>query len=201
MSSSRSRTCRGRAGGARRRGLRGGLLHRTLRRASSRARSSPGLRGLESRTLRAWPSAAAPGCRREAEPQQPKHLAGRAARGAAGGYQDGYRDGWSALDGFKQSFATQATAQLGALVSSLDAEFDGCSADRRAPGAFARHRAGAPGGARRTGPPGAGGGGGGGRRWKRVLLSARHITVHVHPRTCRWWPRAPPRCSPPAARG
>jgi flagellar assembly protein FliH len=44
----------------------------------------------------------------------------RAARQA--GYQDGYRDGLVALDNFKQSFAQQATAQVGALVKSFDAE-------------------------------------------------------------------------------
>ncbi len=38
------------------------------------------------------------------------------------GYQAGYRDGLVALEGFKQSFAQQATAQVGALLSSFDAE-------------------------------------------------------------------------------
>jgi flagellar assembly protein FliH len=38
------------------------------------------------------------------------------------GYQDGYRDGLVALDSFKQAFAAQMTAQLGALVASFDAE-------------------------------------------------------------------------------
>lgn len=36
------------------------------------------------------------------------------------GYQDGYRDGLVALDSFKQNFAQQATAQVGALLSSFD---------------------------------------------------------------------------------
>lgn len=39
------------------------------------------------------------------------------------GYQAGYRDGLVALEGFKQSFAQQATAQVGALITSFDAEF------------------------------------------------------------------------------
>jgi flagellar assembly protein FliH len=39
------------------------------------------------------------------------------------GYQDGYRDGLVALDGFKQSFAQQMSAQLGVLVKNFDAEF------------------------------------------------------------------------------
>ncbi len=36
------------------------------------------------------------------------------------GYQDGYRDGLVALDSFKQSFATQMSAQIGALVTRFD---------------------------------------------------------------------------------
>jgi flagellar assembly protein FliH len=39
------------------------------------------------------------------------------------GYQDGYRDGLVALDSFKQAFASQMSAQLGALVAAFDAEF------------------------------------------------------------------------------
>jgi flagellar assembly protein FliH len=39
------------------------------------------------------------------------------------GYQDGYRDGLVALESFKQAFATQMSAQLGALVTAFDAEF------------------------------------------------------------------------------
>jgi flagellar assembly protein FliH len=42
-----------------------------------------------------------------------------------GGYQDGYRDGMAALEGFKQGFATQITAQLGRLVESHGAQLDG----------------------------------------------------------------------------
>ena len=39
------------------------------------------------------------------------------------GYQDGYRDGLVALESFKQAFATQMSAQLGTLVAAFDAEF------------------------------------------------------------------------------
>ena len=46
----------------------------------------------------------------------------RAARQA--GYQDGYRDGLVALEGFKQSFAAQTTAQVGGLVASLGEQLD-----------------------------------------------------------------------------
>ena len=51
----------------------------------------------------------------------------RAARQA--GYQDGYRDGLVALDGFKQGFAAQTTAQIGTLLQSLGAELDGLQQD------------------------------------------------------------------------
>ncbi len=51
----------------------------------------------------------------------------RAARQA--GYQDGYRDGLVALDAFKQSFAAQTTTQIGTLLQSLDAEFGGLQQD------------------------------------------------------------------------
>ncbi len=47
----------------------------------------------------------------------------RAARQS--GYQDGYRDGLSALDGFKQSYAAQITAQLGRLMESHGTQLDG----------------------------------------------------------------------------
>jgi flagellar assembly protein FliH len=39
------------------------------------------------------------------------------------GYQDGYRDGTVALESFQQNFASQATAQIGALIEGLDAQF------------------------------------------------------------------------------
>ena len=51
----------------------------------------------------------------------------RAARQA--GYQNGYRDGLVALDGFKQSFAVQTSAQIGALLQSLGAELGGLQQD------------------------------------------------------------------------
>jgi flagellar assembly protein FliH len=40
------------------------------------------------------------------------------------GYQEGYRDGLVALESFKESFAQQATAQVGALLEAFDAQFD-----------------------------------------------------------------------------
>jgi flagellar assembly protein FliH len=46
----------------------------------------------------------------------------RAARQS--GYQDGYRDGLVALDAFKQTYASQVTAQLGALTAAYANELD-----------------------------------------------------------------------------
>jgi flagellar assembly protein FliH len=40
------------------------------------------------------------------------------------GYQDGYRDGLVALDSFKQTFAQQMAAQIGQLVQGFDAQLD-----------------------------------------------------------------------------
>lgn len=41
------------------------------------------------------------------------------------GYQDGYRDGLTALDAFKQSFASQTTAQIGAVLATLAQALEG----------------------------------------------------------------------------
>ena len=61
-----------------------------------------------------------------AEPPQPTEAdwldAVKNARDA--GYHDGYRDGLVALEGFKQSFASQTTAQVGALVRSVGEQLD-----------------------------------------------------------------------------
>jgi flagellar assembly protein FliH len=38
------------------------------------------------------------------------------------GYQDGYRDGMAALENFKQSYATQVTAQVGTLLEAFDTQ-------------------------------------------------------------------------------
>lgn len=59
-------------------------------------------------------------------PQAPPAVDPQAELAAArhSGYEDGYRDGLVALEGFKQSFAAQATAQVGALMQGLDRAFD-----------------------------------------------------------------------------
>jgi flagellar assembly protein FliH len=46
----------------------------------------------------------------------------RAARQS--GYQDGYRDGLVALEAFKQTYASQVTAQLGALTAAYHGGLD-----------------------------------------------------------------------------
>ena len=51
----------------------------------------------------------------------------RAARQS--GYQDGYRDGLVALESFKQSLAGQMTAQIGALLQSIGAQLDAVEQD------------------------------------------------------------------------
>ncbi|GAB4037565.1 MAG: flagellar assembly protein FliH [Rubrivivax sp.] len=68
---------------------------------------------------------AAPSPAAEPEPREPTPAEWQAQVAAArqAGYQDGYRDGLAALENFKQSFAAQATAQVGRLIESLDAEF------------------------------------------------------------------------------
>jgi len=72
-------------------------------------------------------AAAAPGpAAREAEaPLDPAELHAQQLRAARqSGYQDGYRDGLVALEGFKQSFASQTTTQVGALVRSVSEQLD-----------------------------------------------------------------------------
>lgn len=68
------------------------------------------------------PKAAAAAPAEAPKPPEPSlHEQLHAARQS--GYQDGYRDGMAALDAFKQSFATQMSAQIGGLLRSFDAEF------------------------------------------------------------------------------
>ena len=69
--------------------------------------------------------------RAAAEPEKPvvedPAVQLRAARQS--GYQDGYRDGLAALDGFKQGFAAQITAQVGLLTQSYGRELDALQQD------------------------------------------------------------------------
>jgi len=68
---------------------------------------------------------------REAEaPLDPAELQAQQLRAARqSGYQDGYRDGLVALEGFKQSFASQTTTQVGALVRSVGEQLDAMQQD------------------------------------------------------------------------
>ena len=97
------------------------------------------------------------------------------------GYQDGYRDGLVALENFKQTFAQQATSQIGTLLDAFDeqlAALDGemsqalartavllaqqvlrCELTQR-PELVAKVAS---------------------EAVNAVMLSARHISVHVHP--------------------
>lgn len=105
----------------------------------------------------------------------------RVAEARKAGYQDGYRDGLVALENFKQSFAQQATAQIGALLDAFDAQFEALDAQvaqavaqtavqlarqvlraelAQRPDIVAKVAA---------------------EAVHAVMLSARHIFVHVHP--------------------
>lgn len=115
----------------------------------------------------------------EAQRSADQHAALLAARQS--GYQDGYRDGLVALEGFKQAFATQITAQLATLVSGFDAAFASLEtqiADSVARTATALARqvvrselATHPGLVAQVAT----------ETVNAVLLSARHIRVFVHP--------------------
>ena len=72
----------------------------------------------EPASVRRTPPPAAP----DTPPPQDPAVLLRAARQQ--GYQDGYRDGLVALEGFKQSFASQTTTQVGALVRSIGEQLD-----------------------------------------------------------------------------
>ena len=105
----------------------------------------------------------------------------RIAAARQAGYQDGYRDGLVALEGFKQSFASQATAQIGALLSGFDEQL--CALDHQLADAVARTAVqlarqvlrcelqGNPALVTRVAA----------EATNAVLLSARHISVYVHP--------------------
>lgn len=103
----------------------------------------------------------------------------QAARQA--GYQDGYRDGLVALESFKQSFAAQMATQLGTLVAGFDAEFAQLEqqiADTvaRTATALARQVVRSELAARPELVAAVAA-----QAVEAVLLSAKHIRVHVHP--------------------
>jgi len=97
------------------------------------------------------------------------------------GYQDGYRDGLVALENFKQSFAQQATAQIGALLEAFDEQFDALDAQvsqavsriavQLAQQVLRTELAQRPELVAQVATEAV----------NAVMLSARHISVHVHP--------------------
>jgi len=105
----------------------------------------------------------------------------RVAAARQAGYQDGYRDGLAALENFKQHFAAQATAQIGQLLDGFErqlGELDGRIADALARTAVQLARqvlrseiAANPALVSQVAAEAVGA----------VLLSARHISVHVNP--------------------
>ena len=97
------------------------------------------------------------------------------------GYQDGYRDGLIALEGFKQSFAHQTTLQVGALLQSVGGQLDQLQQEMAQALALTATRL-----ARQivrselqTRPEAVAGVAC--EALDALLLSARHITLRVHP--------------------
>ena len=82
----------------------------------------------------ATPDAAAPAP--EAAPPSADDWQARVAAARQTGYQEGYRDGLVALEAFKQSFAQQATSQIGALLEAFDRQLG--EIDRQAAQALAQ---------------------------------------------------------------
>ena len=72
--------------------------------------------------LHGLPGSARPGAAATGAPPAPSAAEWQARVTAArqAGYHDGYRDGLVALEGFKQSFTQQNTAQIGALLVAFD---------------------------------------------------------------------------------
>jgi flagellar assembly protein FliH len=58
------------------------------------------------------------------KPSPAEELATQLRAARTSGYQDGYRDGLVALEGFKQSYASQVTAQVGAIAQSYGRQLD-----------------------------------------------------------------------------
>lgn len=63
------------------------------------------------------------------KPSPAEELAAHVRAARTAGYQDGYRDGLVALEGFKQSFASQITAQVGTLMQSYNQQLDDLQQD------------------------------------------------------------------------
>ncbi len=131
------------------------------------------------------PAGAPPAGAKAAPPPPPEPTAAdwhaRIAAARQAGYQDGYRDGLAALENFKASFAQQATAQVGALLEAFDRQteqLDAQLADALARTAVQlaaqvlRHELATNPQIVATVASEA---------VNAVMLSARHVVVHVHP--------------------
>jgi flagellar assembly protein FliH len=115
-------------------------------------------------------------------PQTPQTPQAQLAAARQAGYQDGYRDGLSALEGFKQSFAGQMSAQVGQLLQGIDQGFQALEASMAQAVAAATvelarqvlrsELATRPEAVARVATEAVGA----------VLLSARHVTLHLHPK-------------------
>ena len=110
-----------------------------------------------------------------------RYLADQVHSARQTGYQDGYRDGLVALEGFKQTFAHQATMQVGTLVQSIGAQLDALQQEMAEALALAATRL-----ARQivrselsTRPESVASVAQ--EALDALLLSARHITLRVHP--------------------
>jgi flagellar assembly protein FliH len=126
--------------------------------------------------------AGAPTSREAEAPLDPAELQAQQLRAARqSGYQDGYRDGLVALEGFKQSFAHQATLQVGQLVKAIGGQLDAMQqemAEALAATALALARqivrselAARPQSVATVAQ----------EALETLMLSARHITLRVHP--------------------
>jgi len=85
-------------------------------------------------SLSGGPEASSAGVQRPAPPAPPPpnpadELMAQLKQVRQTGYQDGYRDGLVALDGFKQSYAAQVTAQVGAIVQGFGQQLDDLQQD------------------------------------------------------------------------
>jgi len=127
-------------------------------------------------------AAATPSAAAEAPPVDPVEQQAELVRQARqSGYQDGYRDGLVALEGFKQSFAHQATLQVGQLVKAIGSQLDAMQqemAEALAATALALARqivrselAARPESVAAVAQ----------EALETLMLSARHITLRVHP--------------------
>ncbi|GIX25710.1 MULTISPECIES: flagellar assembly protein FliH [Caldimonas] len=72
----------------------------------------------------AAPAAGVPPAPQPTEQEREAQWQAQIAEARQAGYKDGYRDGLVALDGFKQSYATQVTAQVAAVAASFRAQLD-----------------------------------------------------------------------------